>query len=111
MATSEPKKVADSLISNIQSKNAAAAYNLLSSEAKTTITQDQFKAVVDQIGPILNGKPQNESKETNAEAGKSTTAKAVYTIKGSDGSTYTFTVNLVKENSEWKVQNFDSSKK
>jgi len=110
LVTSGPKKVADSLVKDIQTKNAAAAYNLFAAEAKTQMPQDQFKQIVDQIGPILNGKPQNQSSETSGEAGSAATATVVYLIKGKDGNTYKFTVNLTKENGGWKVLNFTSTK-
>lgn len=110
MATSAPLKISDEMIADIQSKNSTAAYELLSTEAKGTVTKDDFKAVIDQIGPILNGKPEMQSKDVKAETGKTTTAKVIYKIAGSDGITYKFTVNLVENDSKWTVQNFESSK-
>ena len=66
LATSGAKKAGDNFVNYIQTKNSAAGYEELSKTAKTTITQDQFKQVVDQIGPILNGKPSNgESRDNN----------------------------------------------
>ena len=51
------------------------------------------------------------SKEVRGETGSAATAKVVYEIKGSDGATYKITVNLTKEGGQWKVLNFESSKK
>jgi hypothetical protein len=110
-ATSAPVKVSNDLVTDIQSKNSAAAYALFSSQAKSVVSQEQLTTAVDQIGPILTGKPDMKSKAIKGETGSAATAKIVYDIKGSDNITYTFTVNLVKENDSWKVLNFDSAKK
>ena len=110
-ATSAPVKVSNALVSDIQSKNASAAYSLLSSGAKEVVPADKFKEVVDQIGPILEGTPKMISKEVKGETGSAASASVVYEIKGSDGETYRLVVNLTKENGEWKVLNFDSTKK
>ncbi len=107
-ATSAPLKVSDDFISAIRNENSTSAYSLFSSEAKQVVDADDFKLVVDQIGPILSGLPEVQSKEVSAETGSDATAKIVYKIKGSDGLTYLLTVNLINENSEWKVINFDS---
>jgi hypothetical protein len=109
MATSAPLEVSDALLTDIRLQNSTDGYNLLSSGAKTTISADDFKSVVDRIGPILTGTPQLQSKEVSAETGSDATAKIVYTIKGSDDLTYTMTVNLVNEDSKWKVLNFDNT--
>lgn len=109
-ATSAPVKVSNELIADIQAKNSSAAYSLLSSGAQGVAPADQFKQVVDQIGPILSGKPKMISKEISGETGSAATAKVVYEIKGTDGVTYKITVNLTKENGQWKVLNFDSSR-
>lgn len=106
--TSAPVNVSKQLVSDIQSKNATDAYNLLSPEAQKTVSSADFAKIVDQIGPILNGAPKMQSKEVSAATGDNQTAKVVYQIKGSDGVTYNFTVSLAKNNGKWLVQNFDS---
>lgn len=110
-ATAAPVKVSNQLVANIQAKNATQAYDLLSQEAKNATDPQAFLAAVNQIGPILTGKPSMKSKEVNAQTGSAATAKVVYEIKGSDGLTYLFTVNLVKEGNNWRVLNFESTKK
>jgi hypothetical protein len=110
-ATAAPVKVSNQLVANIQAKNATLAYNLLSKEAKDATDPQEFLATVNQIGPILTGKPDMQSKEVNAQTGSASTAKVVYDIQGNDGLVYVFTVNLVKEGSDWKVLNFESTKK
>lgn len=110
-ATSAPVKISNDLVSDVQSKNSTAAYSLFSSAAKQAVTQEQLTAAVDQIGPILSGKPDMQSKEVNGQTGSAASAKVIYNIKGTDGITYVFTVNLVKDSGNWKVLNFDSEKK
>jgi ABC-type transporter MlaC component len=109
-ATSAPVKVSNDLVTDIQAKNSVAAYALFSSQAKSAVSQERLTAAVDQIGPILSGKPDMKSKEVKGETGSAASAKVVYDIKGTDGITYKFTVNLVKDNGDWKVLNFDSEK-
>lgn len=109
MATSAPLQVSDDLMTDIRTQNASDGYDLLSSGAKSTISQSEFTSIIDRIGPILTGTPELHSKEISAETGSDTTAKVVYTIKGNDGLTYTMTVNLVSEDGKWKVLNFDNT--
>jgi len=110
IATSAPLRVSDEFVANIQDKKATAAYNLLSTDAQGTITLNDFTSMVDQIGPILNGKPNMKSKEVSAETGRDSTAKVVYEISGSDDYKYDLTVNLVEKDGAWKVLNFESKK-
>lgn len=110
-ATREPVKVSNQLVASIQAKNAPLAYALMSSGAKDVTDAQDFASMVNQIGPILTGKPNMKSKEVSAKTGSASTAKVVYEIGGNDGLVYVFTVNLVKENDLWKVLNFESVKK
>jgi len=109
MATSGAVKISNQFIDDIQAKKANDAYSLFSSEAAKVVPKDEFTTVVNQIGPILNTTEKMKSKEVIGETGKAATAKVVYEIKGTDGVTYEITVNLVKEDDQWKVVNFDSN--
>ena len=111
MATSGVAKVSNEFLKDIQTKNADAAYSLLTKAAAAVTDKDQFKKVVDQAGPILNTKTNMTSKEASGETGKAGTGKVVYEIKGTDGITYTVTINLQKEDGKWKVLNFESTQK
>lgn len=111
VATQAPLKASDEFLADIQAKNSSAAYSMFSAEAKGVVAEDEFVQVVEQIGPILNSKPKVISKEVSGKTGEAATAKVVYEIRGSDSITYTFTVNLAKDNGEWKIQNFDSARK
>ena len=111
VATSAPLKVSDEFVSGIQSGNASAAYDLMSSDAQAVTSSEDFATVVNYIEPILTGKPDNKSKEVSAETGSDPTAKVVYEVAGSDNYTYVLTVNLVQKSGEWKVLNFESVKK
>lgn len=111
MATSGVAKVSNEFLKDIQTKNADAAYSLLTKAAVAVTDKTQFKKVVDQAGPILNTKTNMTSKEASGETGKAGTGKVVYEIKGTDGITYTVTINLQKEDGKWKVLNFESTQK
>ncbi|MEK7472024.1 MAG: hypothetical protein AAB624_02135 [Patescibacteria group bacterium] len=103
--------VSNEFIDNIQSSNSSSAYDLFSSEAKKTVTTDEFDGIVSQIGPILNTTEKVIGKEINGETGTSASAKVTYEIDGTDGETYNIIVNLTKEDGDWKVLNFDSKLK
>ncbi len=110
-ATKAPLAVSNNFLNSMQSGDAAAAYDLFSTEAKTTVTPGQFGAIVKQVGPILNASEKVTNKKVDAATGKSATAEITYEIKGTDSLTYSVIVNLTKEGQTWKVLNFDSTKK
>jgi hypothetical protein len=110
-ATKAPVKVSNQFINSIQAGDAATAYALFSTDAKAVVPVDQFDTVVAQISPILSANEKMTSKSINGETGKAATSTVVYEIKGTDGKTYEITVNLIKENGDWKVLNFDSNPK
>ncbi|HEY3293175.1 MAG TPA: DUF4878 domain-containing protein [Candidatus Nanopelagicaceae bacterium] len=110
-ATKAPVAASNNFLNAVQAGDASAAYDLFSTEAKAAVPSDQFDAVVKQVGPILNAKEKMTSKKVNAETGSASTAEVVYEIPGTDGKTYSFTVNLTKEGDTWKVLNFASKAK
>lgn len=110
-ATKAPVAASNQFLNAIQASDAATAYSLFSTAAKTAVPADQFDAVVAQVGPILNASEKMTSKKVNASTGSATTSEVVYEIPGTDGKTYSFTVNLTKENDVWKVLNFASKAK
>lgn len=109
-ATSGVTKTSNQYIDDIQSKNAAGAYSLMTKDAQATTTAADFQTLVEKIGPILNTKEKMTSKSVNGETGQAGTGIVTYEIKGTDGVTYNITVNLQKENGQWKVLNFKRSK-
>lgn len=111
MATSGVAKASNEFLKDLQNKNADAAYSLLTKETTAATDKDQFKKLVDQVGPILNTKTNMTSKEVNAETGQAGSGKVVYEIKGTDGVTYVVTINLQKEDGKWKVLNYESTHK
>jgi hypothetical protein len=108
-ATKAPLAVSDLFLNSVQAGDAGLAYELFSSEAKTTISLDELQSVVNQIGPILATTEKVTSKEIGGETGSAATSQITYEIKGTDGKTYTVIVNLMKENDIWRVLNFDSN--
>ena len=109
-ATKNAAKTSNQFIDAIQAGDSSMAYSLLSSEAKGTVNSDDFNKVVSQIGPILNTQEKMKSKSVDSETGSASKGTVVYEIKGTDGVTYTITVNLQKDDGAWKVMNFDSKK-
>ncbi len=110
-ATNPSVKVSNEFLNDIQANRADAAYALMTTDAQGTVTKEDFRAIVAQIGPILNAKESMKSKRVTGETGSAATAKVVYEIKGTDGVTYSFTNNLIKDNGQWRVLNFESKKK
>lgn len=110
-ATSGATAASDEFVNALQAGDGQTAYNLFSTEAQAEVPEDQFIAVVDQIGPILNTEESKTSTSVSGETGSAATAEVVYEIEGTDGVTYVFAVNLIKEDGEWKVLNFDSDVK
>lgn len=108
-ATKAPLAVSDLFLNSVQAGDAGLAYELFSSEAKTTISLDQLQSVVTQVGPILATDEKVTGKKINGETGSAATSQITYEIKGTDAKTYTVIVNLVKENEIWRVLNFDSN--
>lgn len=110
VSTSAPLKVSDELMSSIKNNKPTEGYALMSTDAKATISADDFAKTFDKISPYLIGTPIVQSKEVNTSSDAGSTAKIIYEIKGSD-ATYTFTVNLREVNGKWLIDNFESKTK
>jgi len=111
VATDAPLKISDQFIADIKDNNASDAYDLMSSEAQAATSSQDFATIVDQLGPILTGSPKNISREASAETGSNPSAKIVYEVEGSDSYTHVLTISLVQIDGNWKILNFESSKK
>lgn len=107
-ASSGATKASDEFLNALQSGEGETAYDLFSTSAMEIVPEEEFIAVVDQIGPILNTEEKKISTNVSAETGSDTEAVVVYEIEGTDGVTYVFAITMVKEDGEWKVLNFDS---
>ncbi len=107
-ATKAPVTASQQFLHAIQAGDSTTAYSLFSVEAKKVVPADQFDALVKQAAPILNTGEKMISKKVNGSTGSAATSEVVYQIKGTDGKTYNFTVNLTKEGDVWKVLNFTS---
>jgi hypothetical protein len=105
VATSAPVKVANSFIGYIQADNATSAYNLFTAEAQAATDEDYFTELAADTAEELTGEPDMQSKAIHGETGQAATATVEYLIAGQD-ATYNFTVNLQKENGDWKVLNY-----
>lgn len=111
VATGSIAKTSDEFLQGIQNKNANQAYSLFTKEAAAATDRAAFEELVDNISGILHGPTKTISREVQGETGKAGTGRVVYEISGTDSVTYVVTINLQKEEGEWKVLNFDSSKK
>ncbi len=111
LATGGAKKVSDEFIADIRQTQSEQAYGLFSSAAKKVVGKKKFAKTVEQISPILNGQPKVTGKEAGTSSDGGTTSSITYEINGTDGITYKVKVELVKEGNDWRVLNFDSSKK
>ncbi len=111
LSNNAPLKTSNDFLNSIQSRNADAAYNLFNSESQKTITLADFKNYVNKVSQTINSQESIVSKEVKGEPGANATGKVVYEIKGTDDALYTFTVELVKENNQWRISNFDNTKK
>lgn len=107
-ATKAPVAASQKFLHAIQAGDATTAYSYFSIEAKKAVPADQFDPLVSQIAPILNTGEKMISKKVAGATGSAATSEVVYEIKGTDGKTYRFTVNLTKEGDVWKVLNFTS---
>lgn len=110
-ATKAPVAASNDFLNAVQAGDASTAYALFSTEAQAAVPSDEFDAVVKQVGPILDASEKMTSKKVNTSTDAASTAEVVYEIPGTDGKTYTFTVNLTKEGDTWKVLNFTSKVK
>jgi len=107
-ATAAAVKVADEFVGYIQDAKPAEAYDLFSKQAKEVVPQDQFAELVSQISPILNGEKKIISRAISDGTSQETASKITYKIPGSDGDTYVMEVQLLKEDGEWMVLNFET---
>lgn len=108
LATNAAVKVSNQFLDAMQATNASAAYALFSSEAKESVDSDEFEAAVEQVGPILNTQEKITGREISSSTENGSSAKITYEIKGTDDLDYVVVIELVKEDGDWKVQNFDS---
>lgn len=109
-ATSGASQASNTFVDNMLKNNSSAAYELFSSEAKKTVTTEQFQQIVAKLAGVLDDQASKQSANVESGTGQQTKGTVIYEIKGTDG-TYELTVNLVKENDAWKVISFDNSRK
>jgi len=109
-ATSGVSQTSNAFVDDILKNNSSAAYEMFSSEAKKTVTTEQFQQIVATMAGVLDDQASKQSAEVESGTGQETKGTAVYEIKGTDG-TYELTVSLIKENNEWKVLSFENTRK
>lgn len=104
-------KVSNQFVNSIQAGDSAAAYALFATGAMEIVPVDQFDALVAQIGPIINTSEKMTGKSISGETGEAATSTVTYELTGTDGKNYVITVNLIKEDGDWKVLNFENKEK
>ncbi len=110
VATSGASTTSDEFVDHLLGNDAPAAYAMFSSEAKTQVPEDQFAALVEQMSSVLDDTAKQTSKSVEGSTDDGSTGVVAYEIDSTDG-TYVLTVNLVKEDGDWRVLNFDNSRK
>jgi len=106
-ATKGAAEAADNFLNAVQAKNAPEAYAMFSKQAKDQTPEDQFAVAIGRIGPILNAEENRTSVDVSGGS-NGTVGEVKYVLVGGDGNTYNITIQLVKEDGVWKVQNFKS---
>jgi hypothetical protein len=80
----------------------------LSQEFLDSTSEANWIAVCEQIGPILQGDPNQKGIRVESNAGEPSQAGIGYDIAGSDGKTYEIGLSLIKEDGIWKIVSLDS---
>lgn len=111
VASSGATKASDEFLNALQAGDTTSAYQMFSTRALEVVPEEDFIAVVEQIGPILNTEERKTSTNVFTETGSDTETYVVYEVDGTDDITYVVGITMVKENGEWKVLNFDSEAK
>jgi len=108
-ATSGVVKVSDQFLADLRANNPTSAYQLFSAAAKANVPEDQFPDALTALNSVLTGKPKNTGKSVSASTTGISTAVVTYEIKNDDNKLFNITFSLVKEDGEWKINNFNST--
>lgn len=108
-ATSSVVKVSDQFLADLQANNPTSAYQLFSAAAKANVPEDEFPDALTALNSVLTGKPKNTGKSVSASTTGISTAVVTYEIKNDDDKLFKITFSLVKEDGEWKINNFNST--
>ncbi|MBU0645892.1 DUF4864 domain-containing protein [Patescibacteria group bacterium] len=99
--TNGPREVADVFMADLNAGQVASAYDLTSSAFQEAVSGESWAQFVEAY-PILVGY-QDVSFNYSSMAGDSAVISG--TLKGTDGEVRPVTIDLVKENEEWRVLN------
>lgn len=106
IATSGAAKVSNDMVKYLQAGDTKSAYQLLTKSQKESFSEEDFDPIVQTIKENMTGKPSIKSQSVNSETESGTTGNVAYDIKGSDGEMYVLSVDLIKEDDGWKVNQF-----
>lgn len=107
-AIKAPLAVSGTFVDDLLAGNTSAAYGNTSSEFQKMYTQQQFDQAIANVSQAGLKKQSTTNTSINSDNGV-TTATIVYDAQSNEGN-YSITVNLVKENGQWKVLNFESKR-
>lgn len=105
--TKNAETISNQFVSDIQSDNVNAAYNLTSPAFKQVASKSQLSQVFSQVSPILQGSTNVTGRSISKVAGQPDQATIVYSVKTKQGTKYIRVV--MQDNHSWQVLNFRSS--
>ncbi len=94
-----PVKVVEEQLNDLKRGNTTAAYNLISTSEKVTLTQDQFNTLV-KTYPALSI---NKSDFFSNEKISNDQATLIGTLTAEDGTKTPIQYKLINENGVWKI--------
>jgi len=111
-ATNEQANVSEQFVSALQTNNVDVAYNLTSPEFQTSTSKASFATFVAQENSFLPKTKANVTSRTLNTSSSTPMSVVVATVKSdvTISDNYTVTVNLVKLDGKWLVQNIDIKK-
>lgn len=100
--------VSNDFLQAVQSNDTAKAYGLLTNDLRATLSQEEFKAEINKIAPKIKSQEKVIKRDISADTGKPSKIQFVYSTSA-ENINYTFTISLIKENSEWRIQKIELS--
>lgn len=103
-----PVRTSKEFITYVQDNNSSEAYKIFSDASKKLTSKETFTKMVDQVSSVLTGDTKEINREIVDSTDKDSKAKMQYEIEGSDGLKYEITIELIKKDSKWLVDDFSS---
>lgn len=107
--TKKAAKMSESVVVNLQKKNAQAVYDQFSSESKKTTNAGEIENFLNQVGGFTQDTAKKVELPNPSETLPENKQAVAYEVKGTDGKTYRVTIMLIKEADTWKILNFNKT--